>query len=55
MTRQAEYLDRLRRESWSEGRSLEEALLAEYCRRYRPAAAPPPAKIADQLITDPFE
>jgi hypothetical protein len=52
MTRRADAVENLRRESWRLGRALRDSLLQDYCRRYRLATPPSPATIADELITD---
>jgi hypothetical protein len=52
MTRQADVVENLRRESWREGRALQDSLLTDFGQRYKLATLPPPATIADELITD---
>ena len=44
--------DRLRQEAWDYGRSLRDQLLTQYREEYGEDVPPPPAKIADQLLTD---
>ena len=44
--------DRLRHEAWGYGRSLRDQLLTRYREEYGEDVPPPPAKIADQLLTD---
>ncbi len=50
--RRSELLTSLRSEAWARGRQARDNLLSEYCRRYKLAEPPPPALIADEIITD---
>jgi hypothetical protein len=52
MTPKADFIEARRREAWAFGRELRDSLLEEYKTEYGLTDAPPPAKIADELIRD---